>query len=220
MSIVDQQLVDIEIVTSFSGVGSELRLNYQAQVYHLHQAFAVPKLDAAVATLTDKVQQQWQQLTATHGDRYLLVREVGYYSLWELARPNGLSSTLAIEFIDRQISIELSLQQASIWLFQELWLRLEDLVGARQLQALADSLLAVTPQLKSWVDLDQLLTLDPLKTDQLSTWIDHDFATFARQLYHLTQRKLGQKFGTELTIDIIQNMPERLQLVLEPVLDL
>jgi hypothetical protein len=197
-----------------------LRLNYQAQVYHLHQAFAVPKFDAAAATLTDKVQQQWQQLTATHGDRYLLVREVGYYSLWELARPNGLSSALAIEFIDRQISIELSLQQASIWLFQELWLRLEDLVGARQLQALADSLLAVTPQLKSWVDLDRLLTLDPLKTDQLSTWIDHDFATFDRQLYHLTQRKLGQKFGTELTIDIIQNMPERLQLVLEPVLDL
>jgi hypothetical protein len=220
MSIVDQQLVDIEIVTSSSGVGSELRLNYQAQVYHLHQAFAVPKLDAAAATLTDKVQQQWQQLTATHGDRYLLVREVGYYSLWELARPNALSSALAIEFIDRQISVELSLQQASIWLFQELWLRLEDLVGARQLQALADSLLAVTPQLKSWVDLDRLLTLDPLKTDRLSTWIDHDFATFDRQLYHLTQRKLGQKFGTELTIDIIQNMPERLQLVLEPVLDL
>ncbi len=224
MSIVDQQLVDIEIVTSSGGVGSELKLNYQGQAYHLRQAFAVPKLDSLAATLRDRVEQQWQKLTTASGDRYLLVREVGYYSLWELTQSavaKAQASTGAIPGgFQREMSIELGLQQASIWLFQELWLRLEDLIGARQLELSADSLLTVTPQIKSWVDLDRLLTLDPLKTGKLGAWADDDFARFDRQLYQLTQRKLGHKFGTELTLDILQTMPERLQLILASILDI
>jgi hypothetical protein len=220
MSIVDQQLVDIEIFTSSGDVESKLRLNYQGQVYHLHQAFAVPKLDELAAKLVERVNRQLQQLTTQHGDRYLLVREVGYYSLWELDRAKFDPALIELSLIDRQISIGLELQQASIWLFQELWLQLAESIGERQLQVLADNLVAVTPQVRSWLDLDRLLTLDPLKTGKLDTWAEADFATFDRQLYHLTQRKIGQKFGTELTIDIIQTMPERLQLVLKPVLDL
>ncbi len=220
MSIVDQQLVDIEIFTNSGDVESQLRLNYQGQFYHLHQAFAVPKLDELAAALGERVNQKLQQLTAQHGDRYLLVREVGYYSLWELDRAKFDPALIELSLIDRQISIGLELQQASIWLFQELWLQLAESIGERQLQILAENLVAVTPQVKSWLDLDRLLTLDPLKTGNLDTWTEADFATFDRQLYHLTQRKIGRKFGTELTIDIIQTMPERLQLVLKPVLDL
>jgi hypothetical protein len=220
MSIVDQQLVDIEIFTSSGEIESKLRLNYQGQVYHLHQAFAVPKLDELAAKLVERIDQQLQQLTIQHGDRYLLVREVGYYSLWELDRAKFDPALIELSLIDRQISIGLELQQSSIWLFQELWLQLAESIGERQLQVLADNLVAVTPQVRSWLDLDRLLTLDPLKTGKLNTWAEADFETFDRQLYHLTQRKIGQKFGTELTIDIIQTMPERLQLVLKPVLDL
>jgi hypothetical protein len=220
MSIVDQQLVDIEIFTNSGDVESQLRLNYQGQVYHLHQAFAVPKLDELAASLRERVNQQLQQLTTQHGDRYLLVREVGYYSLWELDRPKFDPALIEMSLIDRQISIGLELQQASIWLFQELWWQLAESIGERQLQVFAENLVAVTPQVKSWLDLDRLLTLDPLKTGKLEVWTEADFATFDRQLYHLTQRKIGRKFGTELTIDIIQTMPERLQLVLKPVLDL
>jgi hypothetical protein len=220
MSIVDQQLVDIEIFTSSGDVESQLRLNYQGQVYHLHQAFAMPKLDELAAALRERVNRQLQQLTLQHGDRYLLVQEVGYYSLWELDRAKFDPALIEMSLIDRQISIGLELQQASIWLFQELWLQLAESIGERQLRVLADNLVGITPQLKSWLDLDRLLTLDPLKTGKLDVWAEADFATFDRQLYHLTQRKIGRKFGTELTIDIIQTMPERLQLVLKPVLDL
>ncbi len=247
MSIVDQQLVDIEIVTSAGGVG-ELQLKYQGQIYGLQQAFAVPKLDSSAVTLRERVKQQWQQLTTAFGDRYLLVREVGYYSLWELADSSlddsqalttsipgkfddvaetlvqrqklGGGIAISMEKLGREGSRELDLQQASIWLFQESWLRLEDLIGARQLQLSADNLLVITPQVKSLVDLDRLLTLDPLTNGKLGSWSADDFATFDRQIYHLTQRKLGQKFGTELTLDIIQSMPERLQLVLDSILDL
>jgi hypothetical protein len=220
MSIVDQQLVDIEIFTNSGEVESQLRLNYQGQVYHLHQAFAVPKPDELVAKLAWRVNQQLQQLTTQYGDRYLLVREASYYSLWELDRSKFDPALIELSLIDRQISIGLELQQASIWLFQELWLQLAESIGERQLQVLADNLVAVTPQVRSGRDLDRLLTLDPLKTSKLDIWTEADFATFDRQLYHLTQRKIGRKFGTELTIDIIQTMPERLQLVLKPVLDL
>jgi hypothetical protein len=220
MSIVDQQLVDIEIFTNAGDIESQLRLNYQGQVYHLHQAFAVPKLDDLAAALGERVNQKLQQLTAQHGDRYLLVREVGYYSLWELDRASIDPAPIELSLIDRQISIGLELQQASIWLFQELWLQLAESIGERQLQILAENLVAVTPQIRSWPDLDRLLMLDSLKTGKLDVWNDADFATFDRQLYHLTQRKIGRRFGTELTIDIIQSMPERLQLVIKPVLDL
>jgi hypothetical protein len=220
MSIVDQQLVDIEIFTRTGEIESKLRLNYQGQVYHLHQAFAVPKRDDLAAKLLDRLKQQLQQLTNQYGDRYLLVREAGYYSLWELDRAKFDPALIEMSLIDRQISIGLELQQASIWLFQELWLQLAESIGERQLQVLADNLVAATPQVRSGRDLDRLLTLDPLKTGKLDTWAEADFATFDRQLYHLTQRKIGQRFGRELTIDIIQTMPERLQLVLKPVLDL
>jgi hypothetical protein len=220
MSIVDQQLVDIEIFTNAGDVESQLRLNYQGQFYHLHQAFAVPKLGELAAKLGERVNQQLQELTIQHGDRYLLVREVGYYSLWELDRSKFDPALIELSLIDRQISIGLELQQASIWLFQELWLQLAESIGERQLQILAENLVSVTPQIRSWLDLDRLLTLDPLKTGKLDVWAEADFATFDRQLYYLTQRKIGRKFGTELTIDIIQTMPERLQLVLKPVLDL
>ena len=215
MSIVEQQLVDIEIVNNSSGNESALRLNYQGGTYHLYQAFAIPPIESLAVTVTNRVQQQWQELTLVNGDRYLIVREINYYSLWE----SSISTDLMIDRYTQENLNQLGLQQASLWLFQELWYRLEDSIGPRQLQSLADSLLAVTPQVNSWLDLDRLLHINPLKADKLE-WTVEEFGTFDRQLYHLTQGKLGKKFGTELTINIIQTMPERLQLVLEPILNI
>jgi hypothetical protein len=215
MSIIDQQLVDIEIVTNSGGMRSELQLNYQGQIYQLCQVFAIPYLDSLAMILRDKASQKWQQLTSAFGDRYLLVREVGYYSLWELDRASTVVSKVVLA-----TPIDLDLQQASIWLFQELWGQLADSIGTRQLQLSADNLLTVVPQVKSWVDLDRLLTLDPLTSSKLGSWTEADFATFDRQLYQLTQRKLGHKFGKEITLDIIQTMPAQLQSILNSILDI
>jgi hypothetical protein len=205
MSIVEQQLVDIEIVTIPGKKRSDLRLNYQGQIYYLHQAFAEAKLAQA--------QHQWQKLNLAHGDRYLLVREVGYYSLWELdslsEKPNyGANDTPKIAF---QTSTELELQQASLCFFQELWLRLEDLIGSRQLQLLAANLFAVVPHVQSVLDLDRLLELDPLGNDRLESWTEEDLIIFDRQLDRLTQQKLGKQFGAELVLDVIESIPEPLR---------
>ena len=88
-------------------------------------------------------------------------------------------------------------------------------MGARQLQLFTKELLAVTPQIQAEVDLDRLLALDPLGLARLG-WSKQDFMTFDRQLYQFAQKKMGRQFGTQLTIDIIQAMPDSLQLTGSP----
>ena len=80
--------------------------------------------------------------------------------MWELDRSIARSSLNDRIDADRETILEL--QQASILLFQELWLQWQDLLGARQLQVFAKDLLAVTPQIQAAGDLDRLLALDPL----------------------------------------------------------
>jgi hypothetical protein len=203
IAIIDAPLVKIEISILEDNLGSTLQLNYHGQRYDLVQAFASHKLELA--------QQRWQQQIAVDNavsGRYLLVREVGYYSLW-LLDPSVNPACLI-----RADNHNLELQQASIWLFQELWLQWQDLLGERQLQIFADNLLGVNSLLRSRADLDRLLNLDPLASESLSSWTQADFIAFDRQLCNLTQQKMGQKFGHKLTIDLIESMPDSLQTIL------
>ena len=217
MVIIDAPLVNIEIPILSDNQISRLRLNYHQQQYDLVQAFASHKLELA--------QQRWQQQIAVDpavsdadsehlSQQYLLVREVGYYSLWVLDRVVNPASE------NRGSNRNLGLQQASIWLFQEIWLQWQDLLGERQLQIFADNLLAANSLLRSRADLDRLLSLDPLSSEQLDDWESADFIRFDRQLCDLTQKKMGQQFGTKLIIDMIESMPDLLQSTLIDVLDL
>jgi hypothetical protein len=208
MSIIDSKLVEIEISTRADEGKSGLILNYQGEKYDLVQAFASHKLDLA--------QARWQQLINTNSspaniagiDRYLVVREDRYYSVWALGEP------IRLERLDR----DLELQQASIWLFQELWLQWQDLLGANQLQVFTDDLLRVNPQLQTRVDLDRLLSLDPWASAKLGNWSEVDFIAFDRQIYQLTQRKVGREFGTRLTIDMMESMPASWRSILVDIL--
>ena len=217
MAIIDAPLVHIEIPILPDNRISRLRLNYHGQQYDLVQAFASHKLEL--------VQQRWQQkiavdLAASDPDsehlvrQYLLVREVGYYSLWVLDRAVNPASE------NRGSNRNLELQQASIWLFQEIWLQWQDLLGEQQLQIFADKLLGVNSRLKSRADLDRFLSLDPLSSEQLDQWESADFIKFDRQLCDLTQKKMGQQFGNKLIIDLIESMPDLLQSTLIDGLDL
>jgi hypothetical protein len=210
MAIIDAPLVNIELSILSGNLGSTLQLNYHGQRYDLVQAFASHKLELA--------QQRWQQQIAVDiavSGRYLLVREVDYYSLWMLD-PSVNPACLIREYNNHN----LELQQASIWLFQELWLQWQDLLGERQLQIFADNLLAANLHLRSRADLDRLLSLDPLSSEQLANWEQADFIGFDRQLSDLTQKKMGQKFGNKLTLDIIESMPDLLRSTLIDTLDL
>ena len=218
MSITDPRLVNIEIATLPNRGTPGLRLTYQGQKYDLLQAFSTHKLDAA--------QHQWQHLTSLDRtddraaiDRYLLVGEVSYFSLWALDRSHARSIVPAPP-IDRHSEPRLELQQASLWLFQELWFQWQDLVGARQLTVFAEGLVSLTPQIQSQADLDRLLKLDPLTSTRLAGWTELDFTTLDRQLYHLTQKKLGHQFGTKIALEIIESMPEFLRSVLVDTLDI
>jgi hypothetical protein len=217
LSIIDSQLVKMEIATIPDRHLPGLRLTYQARIYDLVRVFATSHLDLA--------QQQFQDLIANQNmleilapDKYLLVREVGYYSLWELDRstPQIPIANLTIE----QPETSLALQQASIWLLQEIWLQWQELLGARQLQVFAEDLISIAPQLQSRTDLDRLLAMSPMTPIALAAWQSADLMAFDRQLYHLTQQKLGRQFGTELTSDIIRSMPPQLQSILTDVLDI
>ncbi len=220
MSIIEQQSVEIKIVNTPGDARSKLQLNYQGQSYNLYQAFPIPKLDRA--------EQQWRQLKAKHGDRYLLVRELDYYSLWEIEHwMSGANLGTLAEQQEEVISPEradrlklLSLQQASLWLFQELWLQLIDSVGSGQLKLSTDNLVATISPLQGRIDLDRLLDLDPLIGEHLDHWTELDFITLDREVYQIAQHKLGHQFATELTIDITQAMPDALRLTLERILDI
>ena len=223
------QLVAVEIYTRSNEQESVLKLSYQSQSYDFVQAFGSHQRERAEQKL-----QQLSMVPRSGADPYLLVSEVGYYSLWVLdislnqfskgeAPPTDRSDRSQCESPTQgrcQHQIDLELQQASIWLFQELWLQWQDLLGARQLQVFADSLLAVNPQLESWVDLDRLLNLDPLGIDKLESWSELDLIGFDLQLYQFTQKKLGQQFRTKLTIEIIQLMPDSLRSRLLKILEI
>ena len=215
MSIIASQSVDIEISTLPDDRHSRLRLNDRGHIYNLIQAFAITKLDRAQQQLQQLIELDRDPVSSSNPNRYLLIREVDYYSLWELDRSIATSSLN--DRIDDERETILELQQASIWLLQELWLQWQDLLGARQLQVFAKDLLAVTPQIHAEGDLDRLLALDPLDLARLG-WSKQDFMTFDRQLYQLAQKKMGRQFGTQLTIDIIQAMPDSLQITLSEVL--
>lgn len=215
MSIIASQSVDIEISTLPDDRHSRLRLNDRGHIYNLIQAFAITKLDRAQQQLQQLIELNRDPVSSSNPNRYLLIREVDYYSLWELDRSIATSSLN--DRIDDERETILELQQASIWLLQELWLQWQDLLGARQLQVFAKDLLAVTPQIHAEGDLDRLLALDPLGLARLG-WSKQDFMTFDRQLYQLAQKKMGRQFGTQLTIDIIQAMPDSLQITLSEVL--
>lgn len=209
MAIIDAPLVNIELSTLAGNLGSTLQLNYHRQRYDLVQAFASHKLELA--------QQRWQQIAVDNAvsGRYLMVREVGYYSLWMLD-PSVNPVCLIREYNNHN----LKLQQASIWLFQELWLQWQELLGERQLQIFADNLLYVNSLLRSRADLDRLLSLDPLASQPLDGWVQADFIAFDRQLCDLTQKKMGQQFGNKLTIDIIESMPDSLRTISIDILDI
>jgi hypothetical protein len=220
MSIIAPQSVKIEMYASGDDRRSQLRLDYRGQIYHLVQAFATDRRERAEGKLAKLITRDREVHGIASIDRYLLVPEVGYYSLWELDRSTERTLAVVGGVEDAASELASPLQQASLWLLQELWLQLAELLGARQLPIFADKLLAVTPQLHSWVDLDRLLALDPLASDKLGSWSDNDFIGLDRQLYQLTQKKIGAEFATKLTIEIVAAMPDTLKSRLSEILDL
>jgi hypothetical protein len=215
MSIIDAKLVRIGISHRVDDRIPRLQLDYQGQTYDLARVFASHKLN-----LARPVPQQWQQAIEASPNGCLVVAEASYYSLWMPARMATTPAQTAPNQSTPSIETRLELQQASIWLVQELWVQWESLLGAKQLLVIADELVALTPALHSRQDLDRLLLLDPFTEAKLANWTKSDFEIFDRQLSQIAQHKIGRQFGTELTIEIVRSMPALWQATLAEILEL
>jgi hypothetical protein len=212
MSVIDAKLVRIGIAHRADDRIPRLQLDYQGQTYDLVRIVASHKLNPA------RPAPQWQQAIAASPDGCLVVAEANYYSLWMPERTT-IPMLAGSEQSVPSVETRLDLQQASIWLVQELWVQWESLLGAKQLLVIADELVALTPALHSRQDLDRLRLLDPLAEAKLANWTRSDFEIFDRQLYHIAQHKIGRQFGTELTIEIVRSMPALWQATLAEILE-
>lgn len=221
-SITDLESVNIEIAAIPDRLLAGLRLTYQDRIYDLIRIFGERQLDLARQQFQElMVKQNAAEILATPA-KYLLVREVGYYSLWAIANSIPQQSIVLgiADLVERRKEASLELQQASMWLLQEIWLQWQELLGTRQLQIFSENLIAIAPQLQSRADLDRLLAMSPMTPIALKAWESADLIAFDRQLYQLTQQKLGRQFGTELTIDIVRSMPPQLQSILTDILNI
>jgi hypothetical protein len=214
MSMIDRKLVKIEISKRVGNQASGLKLSYQDQKYDLVQAFSSHKLELVRSRLQQLVEANNYKLNLALPDRYLVIREEHYYSVWAIDLTHIQADIL------QQSQWDLELQQASIWLFQELWMQCQDLMGAQQLQIFINDLLTVNPQLKSLGDIERLLGYDPLNSMMLVNWIRADFEKLDRQLYQLVQKKIGREFGMRLTNEIVQSMPTSHRSILVDILEL
>jgi hypothetical protein len=222
MSIIDPRSVTIKIATLPGNGNSQLQLHDRGKIYDLVQAFAAAKLDKAQLKLQQLIDRDGELAIEFNPDRYLLVREGGYYSVWELDRSQAAIVDPTPNIISPQVTavgeFNLPLQQASFWLFQELWIQWEDLLGTQQLQVFSEHLLAALPRWQDRADLDRTLNIDPLMTERWEAWEDSDSIALVRELSDLNQKKLGQQFGTKITIEILQSMPDSLAAIVTNIL--
>lgn len=224
MSIIDPRSVTIKIASLPGNGNSKLQLHDRGKIYDLVQAFAAAKLYKAQLKLQHLVDRFGDSAIEFNPDRYLLVREGSYYSVWELERCQVAIVDPTPAILSPQVmavgEFNIPLQQASFWLFQELWMQWEDLLGTQQLQVFSEHLLAALPRWQDRADLDRALNIDPLITERWESWEDGDSIALVRELYHLTQKKLGQQFGTKITIEILQSMPDSLAAIVTNILDI
>jgi hypothetical protein len=212
MSIIDANLVRIEMSVRADDRISRLKLDYQGQTYDLVRVVATHPPNPA------RIGAQLQQAIAATNS-CLVVAEANYYSLWTIERAIS-TPPAATQQAAPVAATRLELQQASIWLLQELWVQWESSLGARQFPAIVEGIIAATPALQSRPDLERLLAIDPLAESKLDNWHDADFEILARHLYDIAHNKLGRQFGTELTIEILGSMPTLLQATLVEILEL
>ncbi len=224
MSIIDPRSVTIKIATLPGNGNAKLQLHDRGKIYDLVQAFTVAKLEKAQLKLQQLIDRSGDREIDFNADRYLLVREGDYYSVWELDRSQVAIGEPTPDISSPQVTaadeFNLSLQQASFWLFQELWMQWEDLLGTQQLQVFSEHLLAALPGWQSRADLDRALNIDPLIVERWEAWTDGDSIALVREIHHLNQKKLGQQFGTKITIEILQSMPDPLAAIVTNIVDI
>ncbi|MEB3360038.1 MAG: hypothetical protein VKK04_25155 [Synechococcales bacterium] len=178
-------------------------LTYQGQTFRLISVFS--------AAQEDDARTFWRELTDNRGKACVLLEEPERYSVWGKVRLTHLSGES--DSSDDDTDITPAFIQASLLLLQAVYIDIEDLLGARQLNIFEKEISEVFqrwrfPKAESPSDINQLLTIDPLATLQMPPWEEHHLNTLLQELYRLGKDHFGNANFTGRVMDALQDMPD------------
>ncbi|MBD2182265.1 hypothetical protein H6S82_04210 [Planktothrix sp. FACHB-1355] len=173
-------------------------LNYQGQTFRLISVFRANQEEEAKAF--------WRDLTDNRGKACVLLEEPERYSVWGKIRLDQLAGDVAGD------AKTTALTQACLLLLQGVYIDIEDLLGARQAGLFQKNLTEILqqwrfPQADSPQAINNLLTMDPLSTNQLPPWEEHHLITLLQELYRLGKQYFGNASFVSRAMDTLQDLP-------------
>lgn len=204
MFILKRQDVEISTIQHPSRDQKIPILQYQDQTFRLLSVFNAAQAEDARAF--------WRELTDNRGKACVLLEEPERYSVWGKVRLSQLTS----DGSDGQESPDTVMPshiQACLLLLQAVYIDIEDLLGARQLELFEKEITTVFqqwrfPKADSPKAIDQLLTIDPLSTLQVPPWEEHHLNTLLQELYRIGKDHFGNASFTGRVMDTLQDMPD------------
>lgn len=204
MFILKRQDVDISSVQHPSRDQKIPILQYQEQTFRLLSVFNAAQEEDARAF--------WRELTDNRGKACVLLEEPARYSVWGKIRLSQLMSE-GEDSQDSPDTMRPSYVQACLLLLQAVYIDIEDLLGARQLELFEKEVMTVFqqwrfPKADSPKAVEQLLTVDPLSTLQVPPWEEHHLNTLLQELYRIGKDHFGNASFTGRVMDALQDMSD------------
>ena len=181
-------------------------LNYQGQTFRLISVFRANQEEEAKAF--------WRDLTDNRGKACVLLEEPERFSVWGKIRLDQLGIDGAGD------ARTITFTQACILLLQAVSIDIEDILGNKQAGLFEKNLIEVFqqwrfPQTESAAAVNNLLSIDPLNTNQLPPWEEHHLITLLQELHRLGKECFGNTSFVSRAMDALEDLPppERSQFV-------
>lgn len=180
-------------------------LQYQGQNFRLISVFSAAQEEEARAF--------WRDLTDNRGKACVLLEEPERYSVWGKVRLDQLN-TDSEGNQEPTGEVPPCCVQACLLLLQAVYIDIEDLLGARQVNAFRRELLSVFqqnrfPQSDANESIEQVLTIDPLALVQVPCWRERQLDVLLQELYRLGKQHFGNANFVERAMETLQDMPLR-----------
>jgi hypothetical protein len=175
-------------------------LSYQGQSFRLISVFPASQEEEARAV--------WRELTDNRGKACVLLEEPERYSVWGKVRLDQLGDSDT----DGGQRTEI-LSQAAILLLQNIYIDIEEYLGAKQANLFEQDLVTTCrqkklPQFSTSAAIQHLLKLDPLQTLQLPHLPENELLVFLAELYRVGKIYSGESNFAHSVADKLQDMPE------------
>jgi hypothetical protein len=175
-------------------------LSYQGQSFRLISVFPASQEEEARAV--------WRELTDNRGKACVLLEEPERYSVWGKVRLDQLGDSDT----DGGQRTEI-LSQAAILLLQNIYIDIEEYLGAKQANLFEQDLANTCRQKKltqfsTSAAIQHLLKLDPLQTLQLPHLPENELLVFLAELYRVGKIYSGESNFAHSVADKLQDMPE------------